>query len=182
MDDGVRGWGVELRADNRRGGGGGRSRGLKEERPNPNGNIEGEGEIGGETHETTAVNAHGSYAESVHGESGTHACNKGKALLVGVGPEDHNNTIPVADINSRIIVALSASRATSHVGPHNEQMGVDAQVDKKRRREGGLFPSEEALHMGYVTVVNNPLANTNNEEESQHFLRAGPGSQACQDQ
>lgn len=39
---------------------------------------------------------------------------------------------------------------------------------------------ENAVQRGYVSMVTNPLAT--DDEVSQHFLLAGPGHQACQDQ
>lgn len=70
----------------------------------------------------------------------------------------HNNSILVSDIHSRLIVSIGASNGKSHVDPLLVNESREAQVEKKRRREAQSTGTEDVMQLGYVSIVNNPLA------------------------
>lgn len=176
-DDGVREWGAEMKAEVRRGPGGGRSRWLKEGRPNP---TSGGAENGGVNAETEAAKFQGRYAANVHGHGETSGSNKGKNIMEVVGPDIQKYSISSGDINSQGIVA-AIPHLNNYVAPPVVQLSNEPHVEKKRRREGEITGTEDSLKLGFVNVITNPLA-TPLGNDDEHFLSAGPGYQASREQ
>lgn len=159
VDDGVRGWSVEVRADARRGPGGSRSRWLKDDRRNPN---DVGGEKDGETDEMGRADFHGGYAENMHAASASHANNKGKSVMqhvdIGVGPGNKNSSNNTMIIRSHQVVDFGVPCFDSDVTPPIATRSNEPHVEKKRRREGEVQVNEEAHRLGFDNVITNPLA------------------------
>lgn len=177
-DDGFRGWSMELRAEARRGAGGGRSQWLKEGRPNPT-------EGGGVHHAATAETGHaefqGGYAQNMHGIYEPSIRNKGKNIVEYVGPTCQNNSYAASGIDSRDPIPVGAFLLNNQGDPPSNQLTNEPYGEKKRRREGEVPVNEDTLRGGFVSVINNPLAESSHDNVKEHFLSAGPGHQACRE-
>lgn len=135
VDDGVRGWSVELKAEVRRRAGGGRSRWLKEERSNP---TDMGGENGAETEKTDNADLQGGYARNMQGASEIHANNKGKGVVENVGPAFQNASNIGTANNSRQLVIIGPPILNSHAvlssALHSSEPHVEKREDVRGRR------------------------------------------------
>lgn len=200
-DDGVRGWSANLRADLRRQGEGGSCRWLKEEkdtRLNPNGGggenlnsnsnadnlgvnmnpvnsggVDGANNSGMLTNQrapNTPITGNGNFNVNLNGR-----VDKGKVLITGLDYQKLER--------ARFAVSYSASgpltiNQSNHV--HGNCMDEDF-PEKKRCRELEEMSTQNNPLLGFTSITN-PLGDFGANMDSDHFLSAGPGSQAYQDQ
>lgn len=107
------------------------------------------------------------------------ARDKGKVVISGGGAYNANEIISSPNIH----VPIRSTTLNTHAGSRDIILAHvnEAHAEKKRRCEGELSSTEEHMLVRY-TITNNPLARGVLDSTSEHFLMAGPGSQAYQEQ
>lgn len=187
IDDGVREWGPELKADNRRGGRGIRSRWLRSDRQGESPNSGGGGTPNNPSF--TRNDGHGadyaqrnqSQAQYVHDDGANH----NDAIIGERGNPNRiqSNTVPS---NSNSGYPASGPMVVYHV-PYSAGPSADEAKSEKKRRRDDKRPMvhDDVMHdhsLRDFTITDNPLAATSTDAYTSPFLLAGPGSQACHDQ
>lgn len=179
-DDGLRGWGLELRVDQRRAGGGAGNRWLREAREGLRNPTQGDGGEGNSNSKVTggipepdsnipAASLHGDIMISSVIGSG----NKGKAAMT---ERRDLHAYSVAIYGSRVAKMsfnagpqFTSQYRVGDTQPHGLAGATEAQIEKKRRREGEHSTHVEGLFLEY-SVVNNPLVDSSMVDEHGHFL------------
>lgn len=159
-DDGLRGWAPEIRAENKRGGGAGGSRWLREDQAV--GTLQDSGGKSGAV--SGDFNFQNSKIKISTNDGGKAVTNESMVIDDNVGPKTSVDSI----MGERSLIENIPLESKIDLVDH--AVDVDNHAERKRRRDIVQGQGSGALvHDGSETAM-------------EHFLLAGPGSQACQEQ
>lgn len=181
QDDGSRGWGPELRVEARRSGGTGGSRWLVER----GGRGTGRGRSSVTVRNTNPVTDadNGAYNDGTNNCAATHSLSNNVVVIASCNRQIRN--IPIGGtshsfVQPRDVTKVAHEPVLTYIGPSNGAE-LASLSDKKRRRDK---PQAEEVERdcSMPDVVHIQQRDDTGSSNIQHFLLAGPGSQACQEQ